>query len=284
MNFEAFIKEIEENQWKVYGVEAYRDGKLVSSWGDTKNKYPIYSVAKTLVSIAAGIAWDRGRLDLNKSVLEYLPENFVAEMSEKQRETFGELSLHRLMTMSVKGFPFRAEGESWLRFSLACPIENPREKVFDYSNIPAYLTGIAVSQAMQEDGWSFISRNILEPLSITGAEYSRCPDGFFYGASGMKLSVNDVSKIGLMLGNGGTYAGRRIVSEEYVRMATSVQQMNREGGYGYYLWKFRDGFSLHGKWKQKCYVLPKEGLMVTFLSDIRDDSDDLIRSCMQNMF
>lgn len=28
----------------------------------------------------------------------------------------------------------------------------------------------------------------------------------------------------------GIYNGKRIVSEEYVQMATSVQQMNREGG------------------------------------------------------
>ena len=74
-----------------------------------------------------------------------------------------------------------------------------------------------------------------------------------------------------------------IVSEEYVEMATSIQQMNREGGYGFYIWKYRDGFSINGKWKQKCYVLPKRGIIVTYLSHIEDDSHDLLESMEKNI-
>ena len=99
----------------------------------------------------------------------------------------------------------------------------------------------------------------------------------------MKLTVHDLSKIGLLLYNKGVYDGQRIVSEEYVDMATSIQQMNREGGYGYYIWKYRDGFSINGKWKQKCYVLPKRGIIVTYLSHIEDDSHDLLDSMEKNI-
>ena len=99
----------------------------------------------------------------------------------------------------------------------------------------------------------------------------------------MKLTVHDLSKIGLLLYNKGVYEGQRIVSEEYVDMATSIQQMNREGGYGYYIWKYRDGFSINGKWKQKCYVLPKRGIIVTYLSHIEDDSHDLLDSMEKNI-
>ncbi|MBR5425015.1 MAG: hypothetical protein IK106_00695, partial [Clostridiales bacterium] len=77
--------------------------------------------------------------------------------------------------------------------------------------------------------------------------------------------------------------GKRIISEEYVKMASSIQQMNREGGYGFFLWKYRSGFSLNGKWKQKCYVLPDEGILVSYLSDIQDDSHDLLQSMEKNI-
>ena len=63
-----------------------------------------------------------------------------------------------------------------------------------------------------------------------------------------------------------------------MEMASSVQQMNREGGYGFFLWKYRDGFSINGKWGQKCYILPKEKIMVTFLSHLEDGSGDLSES------
>ena len=59
--------------------------------------------------------------------------------------------------------------------------------------------------------------------------------------------------------------------------------MNREGGYGYYFWKYRDGFCISGKWKQKCYILPEQERIITFLSDITDDSDDLILSMEKNI-
>ena len=59
--------------------------------------------------------------------------------------------------------------------------------------------------------------------------------------------------------------------------------MNREGGYGYFIWRYRDGFSINGKWQQKCYVLPGRQMMVTFLSDIRDASPDLRQSMERNL-
>ncbi len=284
LDFDAFVHDILNNQWQVHGVEVYCCGQLTYSFGDTcHTKYPIYSATKSILSVAVGIACDQGRLKLERSILDYLPQRIAAQMTQSQRDTYRGITLHRLLTMSVEGYPFRPESDSYLRFSLACPIPAPESIRFHYSNIPAYLMGIALTEAVQEDAWAFINRNILKPLHIIGAEYARCPDGYFYGASGMKLSVNDLSRIGLLLYHGGTFEGNRIVSEDYVERASSVQQMNREGGYGYFFWKYRDGFSINGKWKQKCYVLPKQKRMVTFLSNITDDSNDLILSMEKNI-
>ena len=278
MNFEAFINDIVENKWNVHGVEVYEKGML-HTYGDTcKSKYPIYSATKTILSIAVGIACDQGKIDLEKSILHYIPEKNLYAMSDVQKRTFEKITLHRLMTMSVDDLPFRPGGESYLDFSLACKVNEPETKVFNYSNISAYLVGVALTNAIQEDAVEFINRNIFEPMQIFDAVFSRCPEGYFYGASGMELSVHDLSKVGLLLYNKGIYEGKRIVSEKYVDMATSILQMNKEGGYGYFIWKYRDGFSINGKWKQKCYVLRKRELIITYLADIEDDSHDLLHS------
>ena len=59
MNFQAFVDEIQHNQWNVYGVEVYQNGKLIHCYGDTEQtRYPIYSATKTITSLAAGIAAD----------------------------------------------------------------------------------------------------------------------------------------------------------------------------------------------------------------------------------
>ncbi len=284
MNFEQFVADIKNNEWNVFGAEVYKDNKLLHSYGDTNEGiYNIYSATKSIVSIAVGIAFDKGLINLDKSILEYLPRKSVDNLSENQRQIFNGITVQRLLTMSVDGFPFRPEGNNYLEFSLASKIDNPSEKVFSYSNIPVYLVCVALNQIFEMDLGDFIVENILRPLDITKYEYARSPEGIFYGASNMKLSVNELSRIGLLMMNKGIYNNKRIVSEKYVDLATSIQQMNREGGYGYYFWKYRDGFSINGKWKQKCYCLPNQNIVVTYLSHIEDESHDLLMSMEKNI-
>ena len=284
LDFEAFIRDIESARWRVHGVEVYSDDRLRHSWGDTQDtKYDIYSATKSVLSVAVGIAQDMGMIDLERCVLDYMPAAALDGLSPQQRDAFRRITLHRLMTMSVPGFPFRPEGENYLRFALNCPDIRPEAQRFAYGNIPACLTGIALQQAVGEDAWAFIRRRVLEPLGIAGAVCARCPEGWFYGASGMKLSVNDLSRIGRMLCSGGTFNGVRIVSEAYVRKATSALQDDCHDGYGYLFRRWRDGFSINGKWKQRCYVLPRSGLVIAFLSDIREGSDALIDSMARHL-
>ena len=283
MDFEAFVKDIIDNKLNVYGVEVYENGILTHSFGDTKGIYELYSATKTITSIAAGIAYDEGRIDLDETVLTYLPEDKVSKLSEDQYNTWNKITLRRLMTMSVADIPFVAEGDSWLDFALSCPVSNPEEKVFNYSNINTYLIGVCLTKAIGSDLGAFIEDRIFKPLGIVDYEYARCPEGYFYGASRTKISVHDLSKIGLLLYNDGEYKGNRIVSKAYVNMATSVQQMNREGGYGFFIWKYRNGFSINGSWGQKCYILPKEGIIVTYLSHFEDETHSLKKSMEKNI-
>ena len=287
MNFEAFVKDIETNHWNVFGVEVYENGELTHSYGDTtENLHELYSATKTVLSIAVGIVYDMGRIDLEKSFLEYMPAEKTEKLPDKQKESFKKITIRRLLTMSVEGFPFRPfianedgtpvyKEASWLDFALACEIADPEKIVFNYSNINSYLVGVALTNILGRDLGSFIEERIFKPLGIERFEYKRCPDGYFYGSSGMRLTVHDFSKIGLLLYNKGVYQGQRIISEKYDELATSVQMMNREGGYGYFVWKYLDGFSINGKLKQKCYVLPKRGLMITQLCEIENTGNDL---------
>ncbi len=274
MDFDAFVQEIKKSRKSVFGVEMYEQEKLAHSYGDTKQtRYPLYSVTKTILALAVGIACDMGLIDLGRSVLDYIPDEFTKDMSPEQTETFRQFTIHRLMTMSVAGFPFRPEGDSFLRFSLSCPIEEPKKRTFDYSNIPAYLVGVALATAVGDDAWEFICEKLLTPLHIENAECSRCPDGYFYGASGMKMTVNDLSRIGLLLYGQGEYEGKQIVSAAYVRRMEAVLTPTREGGYGYFLWRYGDGNRMSGKLGQRCFVLPKKGLIITWLADMEEGAD-----------
>lgn len=279
MDFQSFVDDIWKKKWTVHGAEVYENGRLIHRFGDTAaHRYPIYSATKTITALAVGMAADEGKLDIQRSVLDYLPEGAVGKMSAKQQAVYQSITLERLLTMSVCGYPFRPEGDSWLENALQTPVEERR--AFAYSNVSAYLAGVAAACAVGEDLYKYLNRKLFEPLGIQNPPCGRCPDGYFYGASQMELTVNELSRIGLLLYNGGVYAGRRIVSEAFVKQATSIRQMNREGGYGYFIWKYRDGFSVNGKWGQKCYVLPERKLMVTYLAHMEADSG-LLKACME---
>ena len=280
--FSDFVEEIQRNSWQVHGLELWRDGKLESSFGDTVNtRYPIYSVTKTMVSIAVGMASEDGRMNINDCILRYLPAHYVRDMTLQQKEVYSHITLRRLLTMSVAGFPFRPSGPDWLAEALSLPLKDPKSRVFAYSNVPAYLVGVAAAFAVDERLDRYLNRRLFAPLGIQDPPCGFSPEGFFYGASGMELTVNELSRIGLMLSREGNYGGDQIVPAAYVKEATSLQQVNREGGYGYFIWKYRDGFSLNGKWGQKCYVLPGRDTMVTFLSHLEEGSDQ-VRACMEN--
>ena len=116
MKFDSFVNDIQKNAWNVYGAEVYEDGILTHSFGDTRdNLHELYSATKTVLSVAVGIAVDEGKFDISRSVLSYLPENRIPH---GQKEVFGQISIQRLMCMSVGDFPFRPEGVSFLDFSL----------------------------------------------------------------------------------------------------------------------------------------------------------------------
>lgn len=283
MNFEAFTSNIKENRWEVYGVEVYEGGILTHNYGDTTDKlHDIYSATKAVLSIAVGIAVDENKFDLGKSILYYLPKDKVDNISDEQKSIFEKISIQRLLSMSVIDFPFRPEGDSFIDFALNTKISNPNEKAFNYNNINAYLVGVALTEALGTDLGEFIEKRIFRPLGITKFEYDRCPEGYFYGASGTKLTVNELSRLGLLLYNKGIFDGKRVLSERYIDEATSIQQMNREGGYGYFIWKYRDGFSINGKWGQKCYVFPNDKLIVSFLSHMEEkENTNKLKSSME---
>ena len=93
------------------------------------------------------------------------------------------------------------------------------------------------------------------------------------GYGGLRLSARDLTKIGQLILNGGTWQGRQIISEEWIAKSTTPQ-INGEGifFYGYLWWlghflvERREigwiaGFGNGG---QRVYILHKLDLVVAF--------------------
>lgn len=280
--FRNLIATIEQNHWTVYGLEIRKNGELLRAYGGTKDtRYPIYSATKSFVSTAAGIAVKEGKFSVQESIYEYLKSEVPVYATATQKETLKKLTIERLMTMSVKGYPFRPEGEDWLTYSLLYPLEDAETPEFNYSNIPAYLVGVALENAVGEHLAEYLTPRLFELLEINNPVYGNCPAGHFYGASQMELTVEELGRLGQLYLNKGTWNGECILTEEWVKEATSVKTPCREGGYGYFIWKYKDGFRITGKWGKRCFVFPKTGMTVTYLSDMQNNSEDLTEAVMK---
>lgn len=275
--FFDMINEIERTGLKVYGIEVEAKGELIfrKMFGEDK-RYPVYSAAKSFTATAVGIAADEGRLTVGAPLAEYLDRRSITAVPEQLRGAFCSLPIERFLTMSISGYPFRPEGADWLESVLKIPANLSAPPSFAYTNICAYLVGVACENAVGGDLPAYLKPRLFDPLGICGPAFQLDPQGRFYGATGMYLTVNELSRLGKLYLQRGVYGGGRILSESWAAQATSKHIDNAEGGYGYFFWTSGDHFSISGKWGQKCLVYPEKELMITYLGDMPDDSGKML--------
>ena len=270
--FSCMLDEIEAAALKVHGIEVYHGGEVLRHMFSADIRYPIYSATKTVTSLAVCFALAEGRISLTQPLAELLPQRYLWQMPQQRRAAFSQLPLERFLTMSVAGYPFRPDGSDWLEFALACPVDLAAEPRFDYSNISAYLAGAACEHAVGEHLIAYLTPRLFEPLGIISPDHSDAPQGGFYGASGMKLSLHEMSQLGLLLMNGGRYNNMQLLPESIVRSACTKKIDCNKGGYGYFIWVYENSFAISGKWGQRCEIFPQKQLMTAYLGDMPNTS------------
>jgi CubicO group peptidase (beta-lactamase class C family) len=221
-----------------------REGRIVAEWGDTTQIDMTFSVAKSYLSILAGIACDRGLIrDLDEPVRRTPnvdwgddggfepPHNdritwrhLLQLTSEWEGELWGKPDLidrHRRVggrpRTGKKGMhrDLQAPGTYWeyndvrvnrLALSLLRLWRRPLPEVFR----ELVMEPIGASQTWEWHGY----RNSY--VEIDGARMQSVPGGSHWGG-GMFIHAQDQARIGLLMLRGGEWNGRRILSEEWIR-------------------------------------------------------------------
>ena len=272
----------ESGGYAVYGLLVQEEGETVLALGDCTARHPVYSATKSFTATAAGMLQDAGKWSVDDPLAAYLPREAVEGMPPGKREAFRLLPISRFLTMSVPGYPFRPEGEDWLAFALSCPADYAGAPAFSYSNIPAYLVGLAAGNAAGEPLSDYLRRELLAPLGIESPVFRTDPQGRFYGATGMELSVEELSRLGRLYMQDGLWNGKRLFSGSWAEAAVRPQIDAGKGqGYGYFFWTgFRD-FSVSGKWGQKCLVYPGRKLIISWEGEMPETSGRFERAVRQ---
>ncbi|MFC9994776.1 serine hydrolase domain-containing protein [Nocardia sp. NPDC127526] len=262
-------------------VQVFRYGCLIGEGPSNELTGPVawnvWSVTKSIVSLLAGIAWDQGRLDIDAPIDAYLPPGLgdAAHRAITVENLLTETSGLRIgvVTEGITGVipvdPFSAVQ------ALALPFDDPPGTEFTYSqrnvDLLAYVIELAVGESLQD----FAQRELFGPIGIAREDYywARDRSGHTYGYAHLMIPPDDLSRLGLLVANGGRWHGARIVSEDYLRRAVTPSDTYR--CYGYLFWLGADcaenpaflpgdTYSMSGLGLQHVYVIPSLDLLVVW--------------------
>ncbi|WP_420362113.1 serine hydrolase [Curtobacterium aetherium] len=231
----------------------------------------LYSLSKSFTAAAVGIAVRAGLVDLDATVISHFPE-LDAEVTDARtrrmrvRHLLAMASGHRTETID------RAEAidpTNTVRGFLLLPPDEEPGSVFAYNQPCTYTLGEIVRRVSGGSLLEFLRPRLFAPLGIDDFTWRRDDSGAELGYSGGYTTTDAIAALGQLYLQRGVWDGERILDEDWVEQATSVQVANPDEanpdwaqGYGFQFWMARHGFRGDGAYGQFCVVLPEHDVVV----------------------
>ena len=271
-------------------------------------RHDMQSVSKTLVSMAAGLAYDEGKLDMEARVVDFFPDKVPADLPDSMRN----MTIHNLMTMQT-GFvesatlmsifsPNTPDKDSidWLSEFFSSPHPYRPGSYFYYNLFGTYVMCAILQRITGQDLVEYITPRLLEPLGIEPMQWARSPQGICTGGWGARICAEDMVKFGKLLLHRGKWEGRQLISEEWMDKMTShlvdsaphiifnegkdpalfdYPTEHHSQGYGYYLWLNPYGcYRAEGLGGQYIHVFPQQDavLVITANTTLEKEIFDVI--------
>jgi CubicO group peptidase (beta-lactamase class C family) len=274
---------------EMHGVLIARHGKLVLEeyfHGEHRGKpHDTRSAAKSLTATLAGAAI-HARLPIDVSTPVYQAMNGGTFPSGLERRKQA-LTVEHLLTMSSgldcddrdpksvgneDVMQSQSAQPDWYRYTLDLrAVRDPGEKAVYGSANPNLLGGV-LAKATGRALPVLFQDLLAKPLGIQRYWLNLSPTGDAYMGGGARFLPRDFMKLGRLMLNGGTWNGRRVVSEEWCRRATSPLYELRNLKYGYLWWVIEyphkgrtvRGFFAGGNGGQIVMGIPELDLLVAF--------------------
>lgn len=268
----------------LHHMRLYQGGELIARF-DAKpvERVNQYSITKNVLSLLVGMLISKNKLALDDLVLQAFPE-----YADTVDPAWHAVSLRHLLTMSsglnsshlMYDYRQAHRGENWTDyiFSLT-PTETPGV-CFHYSNAEPYLAGLWLNRILNGGLKEFAREHLFSPLGIPSVEWEYDADGNIFAASGLRLTTDELAKLGLLCLNRGRYEGQTLVPAEWIDRAVSLQIKTGfttpdTSGYGWYFWSAdHNGYRMSGKDSQIVLNLPDK--QVSFICNADDPQEQKI--------
>lgn len=237
----------------------------------------IKSVSKTLVSLIAGMARDRGLFASVDATLADLAPALIPAGSDPR---VAQLTLGQLLSMqaglqrtSGRGYGAWVNSDDWVAYALQRPfVAEPGTRML-YSTGSYHVLG-AVLASLSGKSLLAMARDWLgEPLGIEILPWTRDRQGRYLGGNEMALSPEAMIRVAELCRMGGQWQGRQVLSTNWLqeswRARTLSPYSGHDYGYGWFIARAH-GHPLYyarGYGGQMLFVVPSLALSVAITSD-----------------
>jgi CubicO group peptidase (beta-lactamase class C family) len=125
----------------------------------------------------------------------------------------------------------------WVSYTLKQPLMADPGAGMVYNSGCSQLLAAILQHAAKMDVAVFARTRLFEPLGITAFQWERDPQGMPIGGFGLYLTPRDMARFGQLYLQRGMWAGRRLISGEWVDRTTYPLHRTYEiGFYGRHWW------------------------------------------------
>ena len=245
------------------------DIEIASGWWApyrAETPHLLYSLSKSFISCAVGIAAGEGRLTLDTRLIDIFPEYRSCVSDER----FGRMTIRHLLTMttghavcSTAFFKAVPDGD-FKRDFFTSPLEFEPGSRFVYNSGATFMLSAVIRRLTGENPSVYLKPRLLSPLGIGEHHWAKSPDGTEFGGWGYRLTTREIASFAQMLLHGGCVGGRQLIPAEYLKEAVSFQADNSmnetpdwKQGYGFQFWRCRhNAFRGDGAFGQYALVIP----------------------------
>ena len=247
------LDELESGFTEPHGLMIMRHGKLCAQgwWAPYAPGIPHgqQSHTKTYAATAVGIAYTEGILSLEERIIDIFPE----EAPKTPSENLQKLRVKDVLCMGCGMKKMPEPSVHWIRDFLAVPVEDEPGTTYMYNSVGSTLLGAIVRKKTGLGLHDYLKPRLFDKIGIDAERlcWAHMPDGMEVGGGGLFATTEDNLRLMKLYADGGVWDGERILSEEYVKLAVSLQnesatesEVNPEAydnfvGYGYQIWMCR---------------------------------------------
>jgi CubicO group peptidase (beta-lactamase class C family) len=257
------------------------------------------SVTKSIVGLLYGIALEMGRVAApDANLLEQFPEfpDIAGDPARRQLTVGHALTMTLGLAWDETTIPYSDPRNSEIamdraaeryRYVLERPIAESPGVHWSYNGGATALLARLIAKGTGQPLQDFARDALFEPLDIASAEWACGADGDAIAASGLRITLRGLARIGIAALGGGVWEGRPIIPAAWLAASFTPRVSMPDGrryGYQWYLGavpmdngtggvRWEETVSAIGNGGQRLFLLPRLDLVVAVTAGNYDAVD-----------